>query len=1391
MSAIAYKPLSKGYVLGTFVPTSMAFELSKALKRLNEYCGGDVDTWVQRMLCYDNVEAMFAAFAAEQVDAIGLAIMNIEKGQGMIIADQTGIGKGRIAAGIIRYGVLRNIPTTFITLKSGLFSDMYRDLTDIGFQNEAIPFTLNTDIDARITVEVDNDGEVELQPLWKVNNNPLSKPLSITEQKAALTDAYGLPKGYNCVFTTYSQLNADEDARKESYKAIKGDLKGYKEGKKDQMKTQFLKNYAKNGIIIMDESHAAGGDTSNVGFYIQSLLVNSKGCVFLSATFAKQPKNMTLYATKTALGNTKLNREDTAKVFQQAGVALQEGVASALVAEGQLVRRQRTFDTIKFHNEVLTDYTKKHRAIYDNVMEVCVKIGNFQARYVNPVLEGFEAYNETGTEVGIDAQEFASKIHMVVKQLLFSIKAEQVAERAIELLNEDKKVLVAFSSTFGSFLESLDYTNGDEVTNDSFALILENALKSSLKYAKKTGWGKTEHTQLTFSELGEEGQAEYKSIIDFIGKNTQGISMSPVDVILNKISAAKRPNQKIGGIASATYRVGECTGRTGRIASDGTYIRVKNRKKVLFSQFNGGDCDVLLINQSASTGVSAHASEKFRDKRKRVMLLVEPELDINEQVQKLGRINRSGQLSEWNGKDVMPEYIYMSCNVPSELRLMMITAKKLKSLDANTSANQENSKDTLQTPDFMNKYGFYVAAKFLLEEENKDIIERMGGVEKLFGSEDYEPKDPSNEEVVEYEHDDENATPEQKKTISPTEKGLMKITNRVSLLTCEQQDRFYNTVIEQYNEYIERLTQRGDNDLLIQHLDYDANLKSQQVYTGETTGKTIFGISSYLGMYDIKNLRKPFTYAQLISIRNQELKGGTNSDYIAPILAIVETNYTSMISDAETKKYKLSERYMKQKEEYKAKVAQAQTIFDELTKDNIVADDTKVIRAGNNLAKYKQSLDSLKIDYEDNNDRLTADLAQFEKEYGYLTTRLNKLVLGGVLKHGVVVGVLINLKAKVLKSFSVKGMRDCVMCELAIPMPERSHKTEISHINTDVTDAESEDFLNTWETKIRTASGDRSGVKIVTGNILKGFAAATRFKGEKAKMIKFKMHDGSEQVGIQIGTPTASTQLKATAMSVGLHELKLIPQRTLINQSQAWQIERNQDDNYIFTMNGAARGRRDIIQDKGVIELLTTSNAAAVYDDGGAFAIKNGNYIAPIKKENIQKLLHILGAEYGYTVNIVQDVSSTGEAADYETAVGTATYAVAKNGKMYQYTIPKGFKLTDIKNCDAFVSANDTTIQFSELQPNFADSFKDINECLDSWSKVTDYYKNEIVFDVNKHKNIPEMKKDLIQMAAKYNSLGFGRFTAMQLAAAIDKKYNLNLPYYSEQNVLKYLKLVA
>ena len=80
---------------------------------------------------------------AEQADAIAMAIRQIDKKKGFILADMAGIGKGRVGAAILRYAHVNDFLPVFITEKPNLFTAMYRDIVDIGglsTQNSGKPF---------------------------------------------------------------------------------------------------------------------------------------------------------------------------------------------------------------------------------------------------------------------------------------------------------------------------------------------------------------------------------------------------------------------------------------------------------------------------------------------------------------------------------------------------------------------------------------------------------------------------------------------------------------------------------------------------------------------------------------------------------------------------------------------------------------------------------------------------------------------------------------------------------------------------------------------------------------------------------------------------------------------------------------------------------------------------------------------------------------------------------------------------------------------------------------------------------------------------------------------------------------------------------------------------
>src|SRR5258708_32232616 len=108
-------------VLHTQVPDSMAFETQSAVQQIKAEVGGDMDNFVRHRLRYPSKAALCRVLSAEQIDAVAMAIYNIEaRGQGMIIGDQTGIGKGRVAAAMIRYGVMQGLKPVFLTEKANL-----------------------------------------------------------------------------------------------------------------------------------------------------------------------------------------------------------------------------------------------------------------------------------------------------------------------------------------------------------------------------------------------------------------------------------------------------------------------------------------------------------------------------------------------------------------------------------------------------------------------------------------------------------------------------------------------------------------------------------------------------------------------------------------------------------------------------------------------------------------------------------------------------------------------------------------------------------------------------------------------------------------------------------------------------------------------------------------------------------------------------------------------------------------------------------------------------------------------------------------------------------------------------------------------------------------------
>lgn len=861
---LPYQPASDAAKsLQTQVPDSMAFETHEALRWIQQEVGGDVDNFVRDRLGYATLSELAAALSAEQIDAVAMAIYNIEgRGQGMIIGDQTGIGKGRIAAAVIRYACQQGIRPVFLTEKPNLFSDIYRDLKAIG-STDLVPFIVN--------------GKESKTDIKDEDGNVIYCALTAAEQQT-IFDSRALPETFHFTVATYSQFSSPESK---------------------PQKPLFLAAIAADSILILDEAHNSSG-SSNTGTFLKSVVKSAAGVIFLSATFAKRPDNMPIYALKTCMSDCALSDEGLVEAIETGGVALQEVVSAQLVSEGQMLRRERSYEGIEVNYLVMEDKAQEHRAIADIVTGIIRRIIAFQIAYVKPAVgimdkiaasESKEVVERKGTRgAGVDNTPYFSKVFNVINQMLFAVKAEAVADRAIERLREGKKPVIAFSSTMGAFLETMENEQGlplseGDVIKADFSEVLKRGLDSVMKITIRDAMGNPDYQQLPLTDLSSEGIAEYNSITSEIEKVSTGLCISPIDVLIQKIKAAgysvaevtgrklglhisiETNDQRYDGQrtdAAGTLRLRAWEGGSERLSGvtdEGAnvreildylppmtgmvYIRKKENTNDALRRFNNNEVDVLLINQSGSTGASAHAIPTSKvpatEVKQRVMIVLQAELDINTEVQKRGRINRTGQI-------LKPEYDYLTSAIPAEQRLMMMLQKKLKSLDANTSSNQKQSASILNVPDFLNKYGDKVVKEYLTDNpELNALLDDPLGL-----SADEEDKRSGNLVM---------------------ENAAQKVSGRVAVLSTQMQQLFYEEISQRYNDLTEYLKQAGEYDLELEAMNLQAETLNSSVISVGTGGGSPFGEDVYLQQVEVNVLRKPYTTTELSNILKESLSG--------------------------------------------------------------------------------------------------------------------------------------------------------------------------------------------------------------------------------------------------------------------------------------------------------------------------------------------------------------------------------------------------------------------------------------------------------------------------------------------------------------------------------------
>ncbi len=866
---VAYAPKSGNpFTLKAVMPADQQEAVNKNLEKL-----GDADQFLVDELGYNDKDDLYSHLAAEQVDSVALALQQAKNGNAFIIGDMTGIGKGRQAASLIRYAKKQGQVPVYFTKTAGLLSDVYRDLVDIG-SPDLRPFVFGSAKEATIT---DSEGNVVFDLPSK---SEVKRVLDYIEKNGKLPDEY------DYVLTTYSQVSNgvyefDEDGNRKERKLAKGKSFGAA-ALSGQKRRDAIEKLMGNAYLILDESHTAGGN-SGQGNYFQHIIQKAKNVTFFSATFAKRPDNMPIYALRTAMNEGGMKASDLIDAVKRGGATLQEIMSQTLTQCGQMIRRERDMTGVTIDWKAIDDpeRVQEQREQYDSIIGLFNDIINFQKKYVSSYVDerNIELADiqstmdiKKGTEsLGIKNQPFASKAFNTVQQVLLSLKAKSAAERAIDYLKQGMKPVIALNNTNES--QTGNIALGEEMDAPDLGTSLKKGLEGTLRYTQKDAKDNSESGYFNLEDLGEEAVEAYHELEKKIEQTSTGLSLSPIDVIKNEL-------QKAG------YKVGELTGRQTEFVynENGTVTKVKRTdtdKKKLAREFNDGHIDALILNKSAATGISLHASSKYKDQRKRVMIVAQQQLDVNDEVQMRGRIDRTGQV-------LRGAYEYVVSLIPAEQRLLMMFKAKLKSLDANTTSSQKSKFNEMDVADITNKYGDKVVREYMAE--HLDLYSRMAdpfGWEESYG-----------DGLVDVD-----------KLASMTKNNepgadASKLLGRMALLKVSEQEKMLQEIGELYANEIQRLNDMGENDLEITELPLKAKTIRKEVWRQGTEpgGDNAFADNTYIEKVNMAILKKPMKAEEVEKAQNS-LTGGKSWDEYKQAKKDEIKSYFDSKAEADKKRY--------------------------------------------------------------------------------------------------------------------------------------------------------------------------------------------------------------------------------------------------------------------------------------------------------------------------------------------------------------------------------------------------------------------------------------------------------------------------------------------------------
>jgi hypothetical protein len=477
----------------TMVPKNLQAPMQAALADVEEQYG-PVDNFVEQELGLGGVNTLADRFSPEQVDGIALMLARMKRRRAPILADETGVGKGRILAALATWASKQSRTVVFLTDRANLFSDLARDLRDIGEWGRFRPLITNSDghivemvrpsaamqqaqeaQEAQETQQLQQAQEGQEPPDQQPQQlnaaapqepaaraaatapaefNVLVKATPAAQMAEIMTGNLSLQDlGVNIVFTTYSQI-----ASENSDKAL------------------WIKNQLPDALLVVDEAHIAAGSDSSIARQVVEMSSLAWNVVFSSATWAKTPDNLHVYAR--ALPES-VNMASLTETIRRGGDAFSEVFSTMLARDGALIRREHDLSRLEFVLEIDAANLERNRQVADLVSTamgqlsiVSGDVDRMMVRMSRASIDALKAARDVRMAavgrgargriaLGADGETAAifrsafgagSMLYQVQRRMNAALNVDNVVRLALRALEEGRKPVIVFDETTESFV---------------------------------------------------------------------------------------------------------------------------------------------------------------------------------------------------------------------------------------------------------------------------------------------------------------------------------------------------------------------------------------------------------------------------------------------------------------------------------------------------------------------------------------------------------------------------------------------------------------------------------------------------------------------------------------------------------------------------------------------------------------------------------------------------------------------------------------------------------------------------------------------------------------------------------------------------------------------------